>query len=237
MKYQLFYWPTIQGRGEFVRLALEFCGAEYDDVARHEGEELLVRDMGKRRVNTPPFAPPYLKAGKLVIAQTANILQFLSTRHRIAPASRAGQIWTNQLQLTIADLVAEVHDTHHPIASGLYFEDQRAAAKRRSHDFIKNRMPKFLGYFERILRQRGGKNAWLTGTQASYADLSTFQVVDGLRFAMPKAAARELKRCPHLVSLHRRILNLPRISAYLGSDRRIPFNQEGIFRHYASLDH
>ena len=34
MVYELHYWPRIQGRGEFVRLALEQAGAEYVDVAR-----------------------------------------------------------------------------------------------------------------------------------------------------------------------------------------------------------
>jgi glutathione S-transferase len=236
LKYQLFYWPTIQGRGEFVRLSLEFAGASYTDVAREEGEDALGGPLSSRKTSTPPFAPPFLKAGRLVIGQTANILQFLATRHRLAPPSEAGRIWTNQLQLTIADWVVEIHDTHHPIASGLFYEDQRAAAKRRSDDFIKNRLPKYLGYFEAILAHAGGRDAWLAGRSPSYADLSLFQIVDGLRYAMPRACARELRRRPNVVSLHERVAASPRIAAYLASERRIAFNQDGIFRHYAALD-
>jgi glutathione S-transferase len=237
MKYQLFYWPSIQGRGEFVRLALEYCGAAYDDVARREGEAALENLLARRTLATPPFALPCLKAGRLFIAQTANILQFLSMRHTLCANSTVKRIWTHQLQLTIADLVVEIHDTHHPIASGLYYEQQKAAAKRRSADFIKHRMPKFLGYFEQILARETARDAWLTGKQVSYADLSLFQIIDGLRYALPKASARTLKKCPRIQALHQRVMDLPQIRAYLGSKRRIAFNQDGIFRHYAELDH
>jgi glutathione S-transferase len=234
MRYKLYYWPEIQGRGEFVRLALEEAGARYIDVARQRGGvaamlELLESD----EIRTPPFAPPYLKAGKVLIGQTANILLFLGSRHGLAPADEAGRLWTHQLQLTIADFIGEVHDTHHPIASSLYYEDQRKEARRRAVQFLKERLPKYLGYFERLLQRNRGR---LVGKSLTYADLSLFQIVAGLRYAFPRAMARLERRHPRLVALHDRVAARPRIAAYLASDRRIPFNQLGIFRHYKELD-
>ena len=90
MRYELYYWPSIQGRGEFVRLALEDAGAEYVDVARlpkrgGRGIPALMRFLESRSVEHPPFAPPFLKAGRLVIAQTANILLFLGPRLGLVP--------------------------------------------------------------------------------------------------------------------------------------------------------
>jgi glutathione S-transferase len=233
MRYELYYWPEIQGRGEFVRLALEEAGAPYVDVARgRNGVDKMMKFLAARA--TPPFAPPFLKAGKLVIGQTANILLYLGDRHGLAPRSAAGRLWTHQLQLTIADLVVEIHDTHHPIASGLYYEDQRPEAKRRAADFRDNRAPKYLGYFERVLDGSGG--AYLTGRKVGHADLSLFQVVAGLRYALPKMMRRLERRFPLTVALHDRVAARPRIAAYLASDRRIAFNQMGIFRHYEELD-
>jgi glutathione S-transferase len=235
MVYELYYWPEIQGCGEFVRLALEDAGAEYVDVARQRGgmsAMLKLLDDGKAK--TPSFAPPFLKAGKLLIGQTANILLFLGSRHGLAPAAEAGRLWTHQLQLTIADFIVEVHDAHHPIASSLYYEDQRKEARRRTQDFLKSRAPKYLGYFERVL-ERGPGN-YLVGRTATYADLSLFQVVAGLRYAFPRAMARFEKRHPRVVGVHDRVRERPRIAAYLASDRRIAFNEMGIFRHYEELD-
>jgi glutathione S-transferase len=235
MVYELYYWPEIQGCGEFVRLALEDAGAEYVDVARQRGgmsAMLKLLDDGKAK--TPSFAPPFLKAGKLLIGQTANILLFLGSRHGLAPAAEAGRLWTHQLQLTIADFIVEVHDAHHPIASSLYYEDQRKEARRRTQDFLKSRAPKYLGYFERVL-ERGPGN-YLVGRTATYADLSLFQVVAGLRYAFPRAMARFEKRHPRVVGVHDRVRERPRIAAYLASDRRIAFNEMGIFRHYQGLD-
>jgi glutathione S-transferase len=238
MRYQLYYWPGIQGRGEFVRLALEEAGASYVDVARKSGKTggvpALMRFLDGTRVKHPPFAPPFLKAGDLLIGQTANILLYLGSRHGLAPRSEAGRLWINQLQLTIADLVGEAHDTHHPIAPGLYYEDQRAAAKRRVGDFLKSRAPKFLRYFEGVLERGGGH--YLLGRTVSYADLSLFQVAAGLRYAFPKAMRRLEKKVPRVIALHDRVAGRPRIAAYLGSPRRIAFNQSGIFRHYPELD-
>uniref|UniRef100_E6VHK3 Glutathione S-transferase domain n=1 Tax=Rhodopseudomonas palustris (strain DX-1) TaxID=652103 RepID=E6VHK3_RHOPX len=235
MAYELYYWPTIQGRGEFVRLALEEAGAGYVDAARRGKAgmatmmKLMQADQG-----TPPFAPPFLKAGKLTIGQTANILLYLGSRHGLAPASESGRLWVHQLQLTIADLVQEVHDTHHPIGTMLYYDDQRKPARKRSAEFWDNRAPKFLGYFERLIA--GGGGAYLTGRKPSYADLSLFQIVEGLRYAFPKHMKTFERDIPKLVALHDRIAERPNIAAYLASDRRIPFNQDGIFRHYKELD-
>jgi glutathione S-transferase len=235
MIYELYYWPEIQGRGEFVRLALEDAGAKYIDVARRRGgTSATLKLLDDEKVKTPPFAPPFLKAGKLLIGQTANILLFLGSRHGLAPAAEAGRLWTHQLQLTIADFVVEIHDAHHPIASNLYYEDQRKEARRRTQDFLKSRAPKYLGYFERVLERSPGK--YLVGRTATYADLSLFQVVAGLRYGFPRAMARLEKRHPRVVGVHDRVRERERIAAYLDSDRRIPFNQMGIFRHYPELD-
>ena len=235
MVYELYYWPEIQGRGEFVRLALEDAGAEYVDVARRRGgTSAMLKLLDDERVKTPSFAPPFLKAGKLLIGQTANILLFLGPRHQLAPAGEAGRLWTHQLQLTMADFVVEIHDAHHPISSSLYYEDQRKEARRRTQDFLKSRAPKYLGYFEGVLEKSPGR--YLVGRTATYADLSLFQIVAGLRYAFPRAMARLEKRHPRVVAVHDRVGERPRIAAYLDSERRIAFNQMGIFRHYKELD-
>jgi glutathione S-transferase len=237
MRYQLYYWPSIQGRGEFVRLALEEAGAEYVDVARRKsGMAKMMRLLDGRRVERPSFAPPFLKAGPLIIGQTALILMFLGERHGLAPANAAGRLWTHQLQLTVADLVEEVHETHHPIASSLYYEDQRKEARRRAADFLKSRAPKYLGYFERVLARNPAGASHLVGARLSYPDLSLFQIVEGLRYAFPRAMRRLEKKHPHVVALHDKVAARPRVGAYLASGRRIPFNEEGIFRHYPELD-
>jgi glutathione S-transferase len=240
MIYELYYWPTIQGRGEFVRLALEDCGAAYVDVARQTkqggGIKALFRLLDGKGIASPPFAPPFLKAGKLVIGQTANILLFLGARHRLAPSNEAGRLWAHQLQLTLADFLQEIHDTHHPISGGLYYEDQRAAARRRAADFLAARAPKYLDYFEDILRRNKSGGAYLLGARRSYPDLSLFQIVAGLRYAFPRAMAGLDRRHPRIAAVHDAVASRPRIAAYLASDRRIPFNQQGIFRHYKALD-
>jgi glutathione S-transferase len=240
MIYELYYWPTIQGRGEFVRLALEEGGARYKDVARESGKgaglAAMMRALDVRTNHRPPFAPPFLKAGNLVIGQTANILQFLGPRHGIAPKTEAGRLWTHQLQLTIADFLLEIHDTHHPVASGLYYEDQKKEARRRAADFLTSRMPKFFGYFENLL----GKNAlgkfYMLGAPLTYVDLSMFQIIAGLNYAFPAAMHKATRKYRRLFALHSRIQDRPRVSAYLESPRRIPFNNDGIFRHYPELD-
>jgi glutathione S-transferase len=234
MRYELYYWPGIQGRGEYVRLALEEAGADYADVARGKRGMAAMMRMMEAHSGTPPFAPPFLKAGQLVIGQTANILLYLGARHGLAPKAEAGKLWLHQLQLTVADLVLEIHDSHHPLGPTLYYEDQRAPAKKRSEEFWKQRVPKYLGYFERLLGDSGG--AWLTGRRLSYVDLSLFQIVAGLRYAFPRRMKAFERRIPGLVGLHDRVAARPTIKAYLASDRRIAFNEDGIFRHYKALD-
>ncbi len=237
MRYELYYWSSIQGRGEFVRLALEEAGANYVDVARTDGgEERMLALLDDDTLACAPFAPPFLKVGNRLIGQTANILLFLGERHGLAPKAEAGKTWTHQLQLTLADLVVEVHDTHHPIASNLYYEDQRREAKRRAADFLKHRLPKYLGYFERVLVRNPRGPAHLVGGRLTYADLSLFQVIAGLHYAFPNAMARNGRRYRNVMALHARAAGRPRIAAYLASKRRLPFNQEGIFRNYAELD-
>jgi glutathione S-transferase len=236
MTYQLYYWPGIQGRGEFVRLALEESGAGYEDVARDEGSPSLMAAMTQRDAAHPPFAPPFIVSDGLVIGQTANILYFLGPRLGLAPAQEAGRCWVNQLQLTIADMVNEAHDTHHPVASGLYYEDQKSEALRRAGDFTGARMEKFLRYFEGILEANPGGPAFLAGAALSYADLSMFQLIEGLNYAFPKAMAHLTPSLPHLMALHGAVAQRPRIAAYLQSPRRLPFNEQGIFRHYPELD-
>jgi glutathione S-transferase len=233
MRYQLYYWPTIQGRGEYVRLALEDAGADYDDVARAPGGMAAMTKMMEAG-DRPPFAPPFLKAGGLVIGQTANILLYLGARHGLAPKAEKGRLWVHQLQLTIADLVLEVHDTHHPLGPSLYYEDQRSPAKKRSGEFWKQRVPKYLGYFERLVSDSGG--TYSTGRRATYVDLSLFQIVEGLRYAFPKRMKKFEREIPKLLELHDRVAARPNIEAYLVSDRRIAFNEDGIFRRYRELD-
>ncbi|MBV9570347.1 MAG: glutathione S-transferase [Alphaproteobacteria bacterium] len=234
MKYALYYWSGIPGRGEFVRLALEETGVPYADIAlTKDGDKKMMADM-KSESTHPAFAPPYLKAGKLVIGQTANILLFLGERHSLAPKNDSGRFWVHQLQLTIADLVAEIHDSHHPVAGSLYYEEQKAEAARRAKNLRDERLPKYLGYFDRVLTAQG--SGWLAGRSVSYADLSLFHVVEGLRYALPRTMRQLEKRYREFARLHDKVARRPRIAAYLGSGRRQPFNEEGIFRHYPELD-
>jgi len=237
--YELYYWPGIQGRGEYVRLAFEEAGERYVDVALVPDDEgggvgALEAVMSSDTLRTPPFAPPFLRAGRRWIGQTANILLFLGGRLGLAPRDEAGRLWAHQLQLTIADFLVEIHDTHHPIASSLYYAQQRVPAKRRARDFIATRLPKHLGYFERVLERSGGR--WITGRTLGYVDLSMAQVIAGLRYAFPKAARRTLRACPRLVVLHDRVFDRPRIARYVASGRRVPFNDDDIFRRYPELD-
>jgi glutathione S-transferase len=234
MRYELYYWPSIQGRGEYVRLALEEAGADYADVARTERGMAAMMRMMETKGGTPPFAPPFLKAGKRVIGQTANILFYLGSRHALAPKAEAGRLWLHQLQLTITDFVLEVHDTHHPLGPSLYYEDQRQPAKQRTSEFWDDRVPKYLGYFEGLVQDNGG--FYVTGRRLTYVDLSLFQIVAGLRYAFPRRMKAFERAIPGLRDLHDRVANRPNIRAYLSSDRRIAFNEDGIFRHYKELD-
>jgi glutathione S-transferase len=232
MTYELHYWPTIQGRGEFVRLALEQAGAPYVDVARKTGAKALM--AGLRGGPRPAFAPPYLKDGDLVIGQTAAILFYLGPRLALAPQDEAGRLWTHQVQLTLADLVAEAHDTHHPVDVSKTYEEQTIEAGRRAAGFTADRIPKYFGWLETIITR--GETGWLAGPRLTYADLSAFQVVEGLRYAFPRATGRALAATPALATLASEVARLPNIAAYLASDRRLAFNEDGIFRHYPELD-
>lgn len=239
MHYELFYWPGIQGRGEFVRLALEEGGADYVDVARRSersgmGMAAMFRLMEDENLRQLPFAPPFLRAGEQVIAQTANILLFLGPRLGLAPEDEAGSLWVHQLQLTMADMTAEAHDAHHPIGSGLYYEEQKEEALRRAADFRESRMPKFFDYFEAVLQRSPGE--WLAGEMLTYADLSLFQMVEGLRYAFPRTMQRLEPGYPLLLSVHARVGKRKRIQSYLKSKRRLPFNNDDVFRHYPELD-
>jgi glutathione S-transferase len=241
MRYELYYWPGIQGRGEFVRLALEEARARYVDVARLPkaeggGVPALMRLMEDEAVKRRPFAPPYLKAGRLLIGQTANILFYLGPRLTLAPDDEAGRLWVNQLQLTLADLLVEVHDTHHPIASSLYYEDQKPEAKRRTRLFLAERVPKYLDYFEGVLAANPRGKGHMVGSALTYADLSMFQMLEGLCYAFPQAMARLPRKWPRLAALREMVAARPNIAAYLESDRRIPFNESGIYRHYPELE-
>jgi len=240
-RIELYYWPTIQGRGEFVRLLLEEAGADYVDVARlpraKRGMAAMMRFLDGGQPGALPFAAPFVKVGDAVVAQTANILAFLAPRFGLVPDDEALRAEASQIQLTIADFVGEIHDTHHPIAGSLYYEDQKKEARRRAQNFLKERMPRYLGWLEDVLaRNEKSRGRWLVGRDIGYVDLSAFQVVEGLRYALPNAMARLEPRIPRLVALRDRVAGRPRIAAYLASKRRLAFNQEGIFRRYRELD-
>jgi glutathione S-transferase len=233
MAYRLWYWPGIQGRGEFVRLPLEAAGIAYEDCAREQGADALLEDM-KARAPYPPFAPPYLDTGKMVLAQVAHILTYLSDAHGLVPDDDATLFWVIQLQLTVTDFVAEVHNVHHPVALDGYYSDQKAEAARNAQGFREQRMPKFLGYFETAAKAKDGD--WIGGADWSPIDTSLFQIVEGLRYMFARRMAAIEGDFPALVALHDKVAELPRIAAYLKSDRRIAFNEDGIFRHYPELD-
>ena len=239
--YELYYWPGIQGRGEFVRLALEDAGADYVDVARRSersglGMPAMMRFLESADVKQPPFAPPFLKAGDHLIAQTANILLFLGQRLGLAPKDEAMQLWAHQLQLTIADLITEIHETHHPISANLYYKDQKPEARRRAADFIEDRLPRFLGYFEDVLERNPHGSRHAVGDAHSYVDLSLFQVIEGLRYAFPKAMKKMGPAYLRLIALHDSVSQRPRVAAYVASTRRVPFSKDDVFRHYPELD-
>jgi glutathione S-transferase len=238
MRIDLYYWPSIQGRGEFVRLLLEEAGAEYDDVARRKGGMAQMQKyLEGGHDGALPYAPPFVVVDGAVVSQTANVLAWLAPLFGLAPRDDSKRAEAVAIQLTIADVVAEAHDTHHPIAGSLYYDDQKREAKRRAKSFVEERIPKYLGWLERVLARNaesGGR--FLVGHGLTYVDLSTFQLIAGLRYAFPHAMARVEPGLPRLVALHERVAGRPRIAAYLASDRRLRFNQQGIFRRYPELD-
>ena len=239
MAYELYYWPTIQGRGEFIRLALEEAGADYRDIARlpeRKGQGMPAMLACLDGDNTPhaAYAPPVLRDGDVLIGQTTNILLYLGRRLGLAPRAESGRLWLNQLQLTMADWLTEVHDTHHPLSMNQYYDEQKQAALQRSADFRATRLPKFLGYFTQVLLNSRGQ--YLLGARLTYGDLSLFQMLAGLHYAFPQAMARLAPAYPALQALHDTVAARPNIAPYLQSTRRIAFNEEGIFRHYPELD-
>lgn len=240
MTFELFYWPGLQGRGEFVRLAFEATGTPYVEIAQGEppgqGMDGLLRTMDDPLCTDPPFAPPFLRVGDELIGQTANILAYLGPLLGLVGESPRARRWVNQLQLTLADLVAEVHDAHHPIAGRLYYSNQRTEARKRTAELIDYRLPKFFEYFERVLTNNSHAGGWLSEGEMSYADLSLFQVVEGLRYAFPRAMSGFARAFPRCQATHDAVARMPRIAAYLKSPRRIAFNTTGIFRHYKELD-
>jgi len=238
VRYELYYWPGLQGRGEFVRMALEEAGADYVDISLVSEEEgggtpAVESFIDDPSVKRPPFAPPYLKVGRQLIGQAPNILLYLGPQLRLVPRGEPDRIWIHQLQLTIADMVTEVHDTHHPIASGAYYEEQKAEAKKRTRDF---RVPKFLGYFERVIERNPGRGPWMVGPKITYVDLSMALLVDGLLYAFPKHVRSALRSRKRVARLHKAVFARPNIKRYLKSGRQVPHNEGGIFRRYPELD-
>ena len=236
MRYELYYWPGIPGRGEFIRLALEEAGAGYRDVGMEDGWEAVADFLDREDMARPGFAPPLLKAGRQVLAQTANILLFLGDRLKLAPKSEAGRLWTHQIQLTIADWIVEIHDTHHPLGAHAYYEEQQREARKRAAHFTGERLAQFMDYFETLLIRNTGGDRYLVGRSLTYADLSLFQVIAGLRYAFPETMERLESDYPRIAALADRVEKRPNIAAYLESGRRQPFNESGIFRHYPALD-
>lgn len=241
-RYELYYWPGIQGRGEFIRLAFHEAGVPYVDVARLPksqggGIGAIERFMNGEEPGFLPFAPPILKVGDLVLAQVAAILHHIGPALGLVPGDETQRARALQLQLTIADFVSEVHDTHHPISVALYYEDQKAEAKKRARPFVKERLPRFLGFFEDALARNTLSNGrHFVGEGIGYVDLSMFQVLRGLAYAFPNAFAAVRPSIPRLVELEAHVAERPRIATYLASPDRLPFNQQGIFRHYPELD-
>jgi len=241
MAYKLYYWDGLQGRGEFVRLALEDAGADYVDIARGakkdgQGTGAMMKLLESKTESQIPYAPPFLQDGELIVPHVANILFYLGPKLGLAPIDEGLRHVANGLQLTIADMVTEVHDTHHPLASDLYYEDQKDAPKVRAKDFIENRIPKFMGYFERVLKQNPLGDKHMIGDKITYVDLSIFQLVEGLHYAFPRATKKFSKQYSQVQALHDAVLERPNVAAYIDSERRIPFNESGIFRHYPELD-
>lgn len=231
--YDFWYWPNIPGRGEFVRLTLEACEIPYRDCARKDGAEALMQDMAGHDAG-PAYAPPYIAIDGQTVAQTANILMFLSERHDCGPTTMKARYWLNQVQLTIMDMVEEAHNVHHPVAVMLYYKDQKAEALRAAQQFREERIPKYLGWFERALDAQPGD--WLSGGRWSYADLSLWHLMEGLRYAFPRRMKTIESDYPLVQALAGRAAALEQLQDYLKSNRRIAFNQDGIFRHYPELD-
>lgn len=241
MAYDLFYWPTIPGRGEYVRLVLETAEVPYRDVARLPesdggGIGAMMAFVAGRHGHRSPLAPPFLVDGGLLISQTAEICAFLGERHELAPKDEADRLFARSIALTTADFVNEAHDTHHPVGVEDYYEDQKDAAKRRAASFRTKRMPKYLGWYERLIAANPTESGHLVGDRLSYADLGLFQTLAGIAYAFPQRMAALAADYPKTEALAALVAAHPALAAYLASERRIAFNEDGIFRHYPELD-
>lgn len=144
------------------------------------------------------------------------------------------------MALTALDLNNEVHDTHHPLAVGKYYEEQKEAALEKAKDVRENRLPKFFSYFERNLKfnesNGGGKGRFLVGNRLTFADLVVWQVLDGCLFAFPKEMEARKKEFQGLFgTFYESVRGKGGLEEYLKSERRLPYS-EGIFRHYPELD-
>ncbi len=94
--YELYYWPMIQGRGEFVRLALEYTNVDYVDVARQPEQEgggvpALMQFLENKKMQYPPFALPYLKANELPLSRSP--LPQLAFRRIPRPPAQNRAVW------------------------------------------------------------------------------------------------------------------------------------------------
>ena len=236
MSYKLFYWPSIPGRGEFVRLVLEDAAAEYVDVGRERGGQAVGKGLDAEQLAQAPFAPPYLRYQGITVSHVANILQFIGPQLDLVPATEADRLWCHGLQLTITDFVTEIHNVHHPLGPGLHYEEQETEARSAAERFREERLPKYLQYFEDVLYSQDPHTGWLAGSACSTADISLFQVMTGLSFAFPNAVSAMAAGIPKLCALVERVAERPHLAAYLESDRRMAFNNDGIFRHYPELD-
>ncbi len=236
MTYELYYWPGLPGRGEYVRLALEEAQAEYIEVVREKGVSALGALDDDASNFTPSFAPPFLRDGDVIVGQVAAILLYLAPKLGLVSSDERLRLWCHQIELTISDFVVEAHDTHHPLGPGDYYENQKPEARRRAGEFTSERMPKFLDWFETILERNPQGPDWLVGAERSYVDLSLFQTIEGLTYAFPKTMKKLGSDYPLVMALHDRVKGRPNIAAYLKSERRLPFNESGIFRHYPELE-
>ncbi|MEM1414031.1 MAG: glutathione S-transferase [Myxococcota bacterium] len=235
--YELYYWPTLPGRGEMVRLVLEAAGVPYRDVARENGGDLdvvLAARKGALGGATRPFAPPILKHGELVLAQTAVLVDYLGRRHGLVPEDEAERERVRMLVLTWLDVLGEAHDTHHPLGVSFPYEDQLPEARKAAAHFREQRLAGWLRHFDSVVEENGGE--WHVGQAMSTADLVGFQVLEGLAYAFPRAFAPLLAERALLRALRERVAMAPRVAAYLASDRRLPMDETGIFRRYPELD-
>ncbi|KEY69018.1 hypothetical protein S7711_03320 [Stachybotrys chartarum IBT 7711] len=243
--YELIYWPSAPGRGEPVRLLFEEAGVPYADTAKDAGravetiQGLMAAEHLGDDSNPPVFAPPLLRHGDLLINQLPNILLYLAPKLGLAPAAGPAVYHLNAIVLTLLDgFVNELHETHHPIATSQYYDDQKPEAKKRSKSYREERLPRFLGYAQRLLDAKtSGDGPWLYGGSLTYADLVLFQGIHGTKYAFPKTVEKLQKSGKYdgVFALFDAVQERPNIKAYMASDRRVDYSQ-GIWRYYPELE-